>query len=702
MDENNNFNDNENQNNYSFPLFGTGKANHESNANNNQNVDLNTNNNVNNQTLNNTNNQNSNQIPGSNANSNNSIEPPRNSNNAQNNGLQSGNKDNNKENGPDLHKNNNGVNNPNNTTDDKKDSSDNKNGNNSKNDKNSKNGKDNSQSGDKSGKKHGISGKNIAKRGLGMLGHGAKKLGNNLAGDEGYDDESGGNEAVSMIANGAGALKNFVLLIIRHPWIAIILAVIILGLFLIFMITATTNSIFGGYKYGGWYCENYSPTKSNNPGDITSFYGWRMLNGLPDNHKGIDISYGKKGAEIIATKDGSFYDGYYYEKWDNDYGMTVEMDDSKEVDDKKYRVYYAHMCSLKEEDELNNECQNGTYSKADGNCVAVNQSEEEKDEDGNIIYKSGVSYKYLWPCGGSRQALENLYNKYKTGSSVKQGDVIGYVSDTGARSKDGDFHLHYEVRADKLYDTPDQGYVAEDLNRYFNIESISIGCDPVRSVDTNAPTVGQIIKWQCEKPIKTEDEIFEYCNSDDFNITPEEYRFKGGYKGRVNDEVDDSIVDEIVMLKNGEKSNRKLVCKDGREYNVTTSTTGQCAGVLSGYFKSILTGNDYSKFERIRTKYRAVDWVENNSNAKKSGGSYYETGSEPKVGALWVSNLSDSTCGDMPCGHVMAVEKVEGNNVTLYECNYDGHESCRTVVRTKETLSKNGFQEYIYILGDDC
>ena len=696
MDENNNFNDNENQNNYSFPLFGTGKANHESNANNNQNVELNTNNNVNNQTLNNTNNQNSNQIPGSNANSNNSIEPPRNSNNAQNNGLQSGNKDNNKENGPDLHKNNNGVNNPNNTTDDKKDSSDNKN------DKNSKNGKDNSQSGDKSGKKHGISGKNIAKRGLGMLGHGAKKLGNNLAGDEGYDDESGGNEAVSMIANGAGALKNFVLLIIRHPWIAIILAVIILGLFLILMITATTNSIFGGYKYGGWYCENYSPTKSNNPGDITSFYGWRMLNGLPDNHKGIDISYGKKGAEIIATKDGSFYDGYYYEKWDNDYGMTVEMDDSKEVDDKKYRVYYAHMCSLKEEEELNNECQNGTYSKADGNCVAVNQSEEEKDEDGNIIYKSGVSYKYLWPCGGSRQALENLYNKYKTGSSVKQGDVIGYVSDTGARSKDGDFHLHYEVRADKLYDTPDQGYVAEDLNRYFNIESISIGCDPVRSVDNNAPTVGQIIKWQCEKPIKTEDEIFEYCNSDDFNITPEEYRFKGGYKGRVNDEVDDSIVDETILSKNVENANRQLVCKNGRTINIKAPTTAQCAAGVARYFKSFLTGSELTKFDNIRAKNGAIDWVTNNSYTKANGQSYYETGSEPKVGALWVSSSSNARCGGAPCGHVMAVEKVEGNNVTLYECNYDGHESCRTVVKTKETLSKNGFQEYIYILGDDC
>ena len=696
MDENNNFNDNENQNNYSFPLFGTGKANHESNANNNQNVDLNTNNNVNSQTLNNTNNQNSNQIPGSNANSNNSIEPPRNSNNAQNNGLQSGNKDNNKENGPDLHKNNNGVNNPNNTTDDKKDSSDNKN------DKNSKNGKDNSQSGDKSGKKHGISGKNIAKRGLGMLGHGAKKLGNNLAGDEGYDDESGGNEAISMVANGAGALKNFVLLIIRHPWIAIILAVIILGLFLILMITATINSIFGGYKYGGWYCENYSPTKSNNPGDITSFYGWRMLNGLPDNHKGIDISYGKKGAEIIATKDGSFYDGYYYEKWDNDYGMTVEMDDSKEVDDKKYRVYYAHMCSLKEEDELNNECQNGTYSKADGNCVAVNQSEEEKDEDGNIIYKSGVSYKYLWPCGGSRQALENLYNKYKTGSSVKQGDVIGYVSDTGARSKDGDFHLHYEVRADKLYDTPDQGYVAEDLNRYFNIESISIGCDPVRSVDNNAPTVGQIIKWQCEKPIKTEDEIFEYCNSDDFNITPEEYRFKGGYKGRVNDEVDDSIVDETILSKNVENANRQLVCKNGRTINIKAPTTAQCAAGVARYFKSFLTGSELTKFDNIRAKNGAIDWVTNNSYTKANGQSYYETGSEPKVGALWVSSSSNARCGGAPCGHVMAVEKVEGNNVTLYECNYDGHESCRTVVKTKETLSKNGFQEYIYILGDDC
>lgn len=698
MDENNNFNDNENQNNYSFPLFGTGKASHESNANNNQNVDLNTNNNVNNQTLNNANNKSLSQIPESNNGSKNNIESPRSGNNAQNNGLKSGNKDNNKENGPDLHKNNNEVNNknPNNSdTDNKKDS-----GNKSK--QNSKTNKDNSQSGDKSGKKHGISGKNIAKRGLGMLGSGAKKLGNSLAGDEGYNDESGGNEAVSMVANGAGALKNLVLLIIKHPWVAIILAVIILGLFLIFMIAATTNSVFGGYKYGGWYCENYSPTKSNNPGNITSFYSWRMLNSLPDNHKGIDISYEKKGAEIIATKDGSFNDGYYYEKWDNDYGMTLEMDDSKEVDDKKYRVYYAHMCSLKEEDELNNECQNGTYSKTDGNCVAVNQSEEETDEDGNIIYKSGVSYKYLWPCGGSREALANLYNKYKTGSSVKQGDVIGYVSDTGARSKDGDFHLHYEVRADKLYDNPDQGYVAEDLNRYFNIESISIGCDPVRSVDNNAPTVGQIIKWQCEKPIKTKDEIFEYCNSDDFNITPEEYRFKGGYKGRVNDEVDDSIVDETVMPKNGEQSNRKLVCKDGREYNVTTSTTGQCAGALSGYFKSILTGNDYSKFERIRTKYRAVDWVENNSNAKKSGGSYYETGSEPKVGALWVSSSSNAKCGGIPCGHVMAVEKVEGNNVTLYECNYDGNESCRTVVKTKETLSKNGFQEYIYILGDDC
>ena len=535
-----------------------------------------------------------------------------------------------------------------------------------------------------------------------MLGHGAKKLGNNLAGDEGYDDESGGNEAISMVANGAGALKNFVLLIIRHPWIAIILAVIILGLFLILMITATTNSIFGGYKYGGWYCENYSPTKSNNPGDITSFYGWRMLNGLPDNHKGIDISYGKKGAEIIATKDGSFYDGYYYEKWDNDYGMTVEMDDSKEVDDKKYRVYYAHMCSLKEEDELNNECQNGTYSKADGNCVAVNQSEEEKDEDGNIIYKSGVSYKYLWPCGGSRQALENLYNKYKTGSSVKQGDVIGYVSDTGARSKDGDFHLHYEVRADKLYDTPDQGYVAEDLNRYFNIESISIGCDPVRSVDNNAPTVGQIIKWQCEKPIKTEDEIFEYCNSDDFNITPKEYRFKGGYKGRVNDEVDDSIVDETILSKNVENANRQLVCKNGRTINIKAPTTAQCAAGVARYFKSFLTGSELTKFDNIRAKNGAIDWVTNNSYTKANGQSYYETGSEPKVGALWVSSSSNARCGGAPCGHVMAVEKVEGNNVTLYECNYDGNESCRTVVKTKETLSKNGFQEYIYILGDDC
>ena len=58
-------------------------------------------------------------------------------------------------------------------------------------------------------------------------------------------------------------------------------------------------------------------------------------------------------------------------------------------------------------------------------------------------------------------------------------------------------------------------------------------------------------------------------------------------------------------------------------------------------------------------------------------------------------------CGGSPCGHVMAVISVEGENVKVFECNHFGNEVCWYNTYTKSYLSSyTGFLGYIHILGD--
>lgn len=671
---------------YSFPGFGTGKSNYNKNSVNVNEADVNT-----------TTGSSSNNVSGSNnipqpdsSSSNvprgtNSLPPQNNS------GLTSGNKENNDKNDENNLKQN--MKNKNQklvSNEDSKENNDKKsNDNKSKNEDTSsnKNNNTNDNSNDSSGNslkdklKPGNIGKNLGLGALNKMGQGAKNKARDMQGEDAPTEED--SPVVANLKSAGGNFARFILFIIKHPYIAIILGIIIIVLFLLIFFAISTSSIFSGRKYGGWYCNMYSPTTSSNPGEVTSFYGWRIWNNSPDDHKGIDISYDSKGAEVLATHDGTIAETNYEIEGgkDGEYGIYVKIDDPKEKDDKKYRTYYAHLCSLEEERELKASCETGEYTGCDNNC--------KQNEDG--------TYTYIWTCGSSESAFESLVSKLKVGTFVKKGDVIGYVSDTGYRSASCDFHLHYETQANKNYDNPDEGYVAESPNRFFNIEDSSIGCDPVLSSGEFATPIDKIIKWECEKPIiidDEKDEVFNYCDEEE-EITPKEYRFKGTI-GIKNNEGE-------YIFKEGLGTYVGSIC--GYEAKPTYyGQDKQCAAGVHDYYESFLMGADsdtWNKFQSI--KGNAIDYWNNNAALGTSG---FKTSDEPSAGSVWVSSYSNAKDSNgNPYGHVMAVTKVEGNNVYVYECNGYTSKTCGNYVYTKDYLaSKKGFMGYIDIIeeGEDC
>lgn len=673
---------------YSFPGFGTGKSNYNKNS-----VNVNDTNDVNTTTAGSP----SNNVSGSNnvpqpASTSSNVPGVTNSLPPQNNsGLTSGNKDNNNNNDENSLKQNMKNQNQkpvsNEDTKEKDDKKSNDNKSKSEDASSNKNNNTNNNSNDSSGNslkdklKPGNIGKNLGLGALNKMGQGAKNKARDMQGEDAPTDED--SPVVASLKSAGGNFAKFILFIIRHPYVAIIGGIIIIVLFLLIFFAVSTSSIFSGRKYGGWYCNMYSPTTSSNPGEVTSFYTWRIWNKSADAHKGIDISYGSKGSQILATHDGTIAETNYEIEGgkDGEYGIYIKIDDPKEKDDKKYRTYYAHLCSLEEEKELKASCEAGEYTGCDNNC--------KQNEDG--------TYTYIWTCGPSESAFESLVNKLKVGTYVKKGDVIGYVSDTGYRSASCDFHVHYETQANKNYDTPDEGYVAESPNRYFNIDDSSIGCDPVLSSGEFATPMDKIEKWECEKPIiidDKEDEIFKYCDEEN-EITPKENRFKGTI-GIKNDEGD-------YIYTEGLGTYVGSIC--GYEAKPTYyGKEKQCAAGVYDYYESFLMGadsNTWNKFQSI--KGNAIDYWNNNASLGTNG---FKTSSEPSAGSVWVTSYSKSKdANGNSYGHIMAVTKVEGNNVYVYECSGYTSKTCGNYTYTKDELaSKKGFMGYINIIeeGDDC
>jgi len=638
-----------------------------------------------------------------------------------NRGLSSGQKDNNKNNNEDssigssLKGNKNDrpfsdeTNNNNKSSDSSTNNDSNKNDN-----KDNKSNNDSSNNADNDNKSKGLG----IKRRLGNAALGGVKKGadglNNLGNDgtetdnpddPGNDVKEFGQNATNVAVGTARGLRKIILFIIKFPWVAIIIGIIILVLFLIILFATSAGSAFSGIKFSGWYCNMYSPTTQENPGEVSSFYGWRIWNNKPDDHKGIDISYNEKGAEIRATHDGIIKDTNYTDENapGGEYGVYILIEDPEVTDEEtKYRTYYAHMCSLKEEQDLRDACLAGTYDRdCDSNCKDVT------DEEGNVI-----GHKYIWSCGENEEEFKKLIDSLKPGMKVEKNQVIGYVSDTGYRSGKCDFHLHFEAREDNLKDDPDKGFIATSPNRFFTLENSTLGCDPVLSSGENATSLDEILRWECEKPIiidNPDDELVDYCAEYE-DITPPEYRFNGdiNIKRSSVDENGNYVFEEGLGTYVGE------VC--GYEPKPVNEYGDECASGVFQYYNSFLPSDDSktwnyflnmrsegNKFEEYGYAYGSARTYWNGNSALGEKG--FKTGQEPKPGSIFYTDYSESKDeSGKPYGHVMAVTKVEGDTVYVYECNGYTSKECGNYTYTKDELDdipSIANKGYIYIIDEE-
>ncbi len=104
------------------------------------------------------------------------------------------------------------------------------------------------------------------------------------------------------------------------------------------------SSSSNGEAYKGG--KMYWPSKSCHL--ITDVFGWRMLSGASNFHKGIDICCGGSayGKDIIAADDGIVIYANGSDSWGSGYGYYVMVDHG--IDARGYRIVtvYAHMSSV--------------------------------------------------------------------------------------------------------------------------------------------------------------------------------------------------------------------------------------------------------------------------------------------------------------------------------------------------------------------
>ncbi len=490
------------------------------------------------------------------------------------------------------------------------------------------------------------------------------------------------------------------------------------------------------------------------------------------NGKGPEVVSTQKGKIVEWYEEDSEYGIYILVDWDNGSGSNI-------YDDRAYRTLYTHLCKMTSEAttevegiaaeirnadgepgeiQLRDDCEKeGKYRDCDyqkrcleekpillgetnpslttmsdeaGESSSSTSSEEECPSGYYIVgsnlccpynYKyvktKNMCYYYKWTCAVSQSEFEKKLNQYDVGSIVEAGDIIEYVSDTGTRSKDCDFHVHYEVQEDLVGDDPDLGYMASTtVNRFFGLEVASYGCDSIRSPiigedlitlgsgssiisssSSKAPTLAQIGSWKCNTPTATPDTLYEYC--DEGTSVEEEYRFKGSIGPMNNGDGTSTPVDlsGINGANEGEGGVEKFgtgdidLCDDIAdiiaEFNNKKGgiTTGSCINGATELLDQ--TFNDLS-FDIIKAKTGL-------GSGTLSGPRYASSNStELKAGSLFIY---DSTVGEGEIyGHIGVVLSVVDNTdntktVTVWECNWTPN-TCleRTITVLGDNLAEYG------------
>lgn len=248
--------------------------------------------------------------------------------------------------------------------------------------------------------------------------------------------------------------------------------------------------------------------------------------------------------------------------------------------------------------------------------------------------------------------MKSYVDDFAVSDLVVMEDTLGFVGQTGDPYYDFR-HLYFEVQYNE---------VGINLNNYFGYDNPSARCS-----DSKAMTVLEIWEEGCGLP-----------------------NFIGRTLGMK------LICNSTYGTPTGEYTS--LICGTDT-LTAAGPAKGQCAAGVYNYYLSFLPSFDataWSKFDAIHGN--AVDyWI--NNNALGSNG--FKADQNPTAGSIWVSSHSSSYCGSKPCGHVMAILSVDGDNVKVFECNNKRDEVCSYTTYTKSQLANwNGFLGYIHILGD--
>lgn len=272
-----------------------------------------------------------------------------------------------------------------------------------------------------------------------------------------------------------------------------------------------------------------------------------------------------------------------------------------------------------------------------GNYIVINHTTSLAEGEG-----SGVTIKTLY-------AHMSSFGKFIKDDEIVLEDTVGYVGSTGNSTGP---HLHFEFIQNDKNITP---------NWFFGYDSPNAAC-----TDESADLTVKAIKENSCNNLPKQIDIDEGKN-----------RYSYGFTCSASD----TGVARLPQVSG--------IC--GGIFGC------QCAAGVYQYFNSILPLNYPDIWEKFNQIYgNAIDYWNNNEKLQ-----LFTTSSEPIPGSLWVTSFSNAkNSAGVPYGHIMAVLGVEGENVDVWECNYNSLQRCWYHTYTATALaSRKGFLGYINILG---
>ncbi len=293
------------------------------------------------------------------------------------------------------------------------------------------------------------------------------------------------------------------------------------------------------------------------------------------------------------------------------------------------------------------EYENYNYKTVYAHMCQPTYGKKSTESDKKNVNKADVDedeqevYYYPKSCFSGNKPSTTI-NVLEVGDEVTEGQVIGYVNSTGTSTGN---HLHFEIRKNGNQISP---------NRFFGYQDVTGSCNPhVEDV-----TLDKIQELKCDEKIIEEDDFRTYCKIE--NVC-------GG----------SSVGGELPKL-------------------VDSSSKYECAAGVYNYFVRYLKNDQetFSKFSQISGDARDY-WNKNESL------SLFSTSTQPIPGSIYYTNFSNSkdSAGNS-YGHVFVVIGVDGDNVEVFECNYDHNKSCHYITYSASSLAgKTGFKGYINILG---